>query len=258
MGLRRNFIRGENLSEYTTFPNAPITEALLDIRVELPKEVTLSKLENFHNHIKERFPEKKQRLSLKGGFRLSQGMPESLPITGGPYGFFFNSLADKKIVQARLDGFTFNKLKPYKNWEVFCSEARELWNLYFQICNPVKIIRIALRYINRIEIPLPIKDFKEYILTTPEIAPRLPQGLAGFFMQLVITNPDIEANAIINQTIENPTGNRLPLILDIDVFRETNYINNKVEMWNEFEKLRLYKNDIFFNSITDKTKELFK
>ena len=246
------------MSEYTTFPNAPITEALVDIRVELPKEVTLSKLETFHNEIKSRFPEKKQRVSLKGGFKLSQGMPESLPITGGPIGYLFKSPSDKKIVQVRLDGFTFNKLKPYENWDIFCSEARELWNLYFQICNPVKITRIALRYINRIEIPLPIKDFKEYILTTLEIAPKLPQGLSSFFMQLVIPNPDIEANAIITQTMENPTGNRLPLILDIDVSRETNYTDNKAEMWDEFKKLRSFKNEIFFNSITNETKELFK
>ncbi|OGW00915.1 MAG: hypothetical protein A3D97_03675 [Nitrospinae bacterium RIFCSPHIGHO2_12_FULL_39_42] len=246
------------MSEYTTFPNAPITEALLDIRVELPTEVTLSKLENFHNHIKERFPEKEQRMSLKGGLRLSQGMPESLPITGGPDGYLIKSLADKKIVQVRLDGFTFNKLKPYENWDIFCSEARELWNLYFQANTPVKITRIALRYINRIEIPLPIKDFKEYILTTPEIAPNLPQGLSSFFMQLVIPNPDIEANAIITQTMENPTGNRLPLILDIDVFKEINYTDNKAEMWDEFKKLRSFKNEIFFNSITKKAEELFK
>jgi len=29
-------------------------------------------------------------------------------------------------------------------------------------------------------------------------------------------------------------------------------------MWKEFEKLRKFKNDIFFNSITEKTKELFR
>lgn len=246
------------MSEYTTYPNAPITEALLDIRVELSKEVTLSKLEAFHNDIKNHFPEKQQRISIKAGFKLSQGTPESIPITGGPDGYLFKSPADKKIVQVRLDGFTFNKLKPYENWDIFCSEARQLWDIYFGITNPIKTTRIALRYINRIEIPLPIKDFKEYILTTPEIAPKLPQALSHFFMQLVIPNPDIEANAIITQTMENPTGNRLPLILDIDVSRETNYTDNTVEMWNEFKKLRSFKNEIFINTITKKAEELFK
>lgn len=247
------------MNEYTVFPNAPITEALLDIRVELPEDVTLAKLEIFHGFVKERFPEKQERVSFTAGFKLSPAGPEVLPTSGRPDGYLFRSPNEKKIVQARLDGFTFNKLKPYENWKVFRSEARELWNFYFQITNPIKITRIALRYINLIEIPLPMKNFKEYILTLPEIAPKLPQALAHFFIQLVIPNPDIEATAIITQTIGNsPNSQRLPLILDIDVFREVIYIDNKVEMWDEFEKLRTLKNDIFFNSITEKTKELFK
>jgi len=29
-------------------------------------------------------------------------------------------------------------------------------------------------------------------------------------------------------------------------------------MWEDFEKLRDFKNDIFFNSVTEKAKELFR
>ncbi len=246
------------MHKYTVFPNAPITEALLDIRVELPQEVTLSKLESFHDRIKENFPEKQERILVKAGIKLSpEGTSVEVP-SSGPDGYLFRSPTKKKIVQVRLDGFTFNKLKPYENWEIFRLEAYKLWNLYFEMTNPVKITRIALRYINRIEIPLPMRDFKEYILTIPEIAPKLPQALANFFMQLVIPNPDIETTAIINQTMEKSINNRLPLIFDIDVFKETIYAGNIKEMWKEFEKLRLFKNDIFFNSITEKTKELFR
>lgn len=248
------------MNEYTVFPNAPIVEALLDIRVELPEKIILKMLEEFHEKVKERFPEKQQRIQLQAGLKVSsEGTAAALPTSGGVDGYLFKSTHEKKIVQARLDGFTFNKLKPYKTWEMFRDEARELWDLYFQTTNPVRITRIALRYVNRIEIPLPMKDFKEYILTTPEIAPKLPQVLNQFFMQLVIPNPDIQSTAIINQTMENPTENqRLPLIFDIDVFQNRTYIENKVEMWDEFEKLRIFKNEIFFNSITDKAKELFQ
>jgi len=78
-------------------------------------------------------------------------------------------------------------------------------------------------------------------------------------MRLEIPNPDIHAIAIITQTMENTTKNqRLPLILDIDVFSKINFINSDEEMWKEFEKLRKFKNDVFFYSITEKTKELFK
>ena len=247
------------MNGYIAFRNAPITEALLDIRVVLPEDVTLAKLETFQGLVKERFPEKQERISFTADFKLSREGFETSPTSGGPDGYLFQSSVEKKIVQARLDGFTFNKLKPYENWEVFSSEARELWDLYFQLTSPIKITRIALRYINKIEIPLPMKDFKEYILTIPEIAPKLPQGLSNFFMRLEIPHPAIETTALITQTMEALTDDqRLPLIFDIDVFQNRTYSDNKTEIWEEFEKLRLVKNDIFFDSITEKTKELFK
>ena len=247
------------MGKYTVFPKAPITEALLDIRVELPTEVSLAKLETVHDLVKERFPVKGQRIPFQADIKVSpEGVQIESPPSSGPDGYVFRSPNGGKIVQARLDGFTFNKLKPYEKWEMFRDEAHELWNVYFRTAKPIRITRIALRYINRIEIPLPLKDLKEYILTTPEIAPKLPQALTHFFMRLVIPNPDIDATAIITQTIEPPIANRLPLIFDIDVFREIVYMGNKTEMWDEFEKLRQFKNDIFFDSLTEKAKELFK
>lgn len=78
-------------------------------------------------------------------------------------------------------------------------------------------------------------------------------------MRLEIPNPDIEATAIITQTMDKPTRSpKLPLILDIDVIKNTDYVENLAKMWEDFENLRDFKNDIFFNSITEKTKELFK
>jgi len=251
--------KGSKLSEYTVFPNAPITEALLDIRVELSKDVDLNKLASFHDFIKERFPEKQERVSFETAFQLSAEGPTVLPSSKKPDGYLFRSPTEHKIVQARLDGFTFNKLRPYEKWESFCTESRELWNIYFKMANPIKITRIALRYINRIDIPLPITDFKKYILTTPELAPKLPQALEHFFIQLVVPNPDVQAKAIITQTMQKPINDKtLPLILDIDVFQEEVYMGNQTEIWDMFEKLHIFKNEIFFNSITEKTKELFQ
>jgi len=247
------------LKNNIVFPNAPITEALLDIRVQLPKEITLKNLESFQEGIKGRFPEKKTRVFFKAQIPTSAAPPTSIPTTGGPDGYMFRSPNEQKIVQARLDGFTFNKLKPYEKWVVFRDEAQSLWKRYYEIANPVRITRIALRYINRIEIPSPLKDFKDYILTTPEIAPGLPQGVGHFFMRLVIPFPDDQTTAVITQTMEKPTDDeRLPLILDIDVWQKVNYEAQTEEMWKKFEKLREIKNDIFLKSITEKTKELFK
>ena len=182
----------------------------------------------------------------------------SLSTSGGPDGFFFRSPNERKIVQARLDGFTFNKLKPYENWELFSSEAKRLWSIFCQVANPIKITRVALRYINKIFFPLPMKDFKEYILTIPEVAPNLPQGLTHLFARLVIPKPEIEALAIITETMEEPNQDqKLPFIFDIDVFKGIDY-SEPDRIWKDFEELRQFKNEVFFNSLTEKAKEMFK
>lgn len=247
--------------EPTRFPNAPITEALLDIRVKLPLQTDLAKLAAFHDTIKQRYPAKQERVSWRGHIEIkaSPVAQVSQSAAGGPDGYLFTSVDGRQVVQARLDGFTFSRLKPYDKWEALRDEARELWQHYVRIASPETVTRVALRYINRIEIPLPMRDFKDYILTTPEIAPDLPQGLDSFFMRLVIPDPKAQAVAIVTETVEpvDESSNRLPLIFDIDVFRMAAFNVQDKTLWETLDQLHDLKNDIFFKSITLKAKELF-
>lgn len=248
------------MEKHPVLLNAPIIEALLDIRVEPSKNINLEKLESAFGFIKDRFPTKRQSLTYYTGLERSlSGDLTPIQPSKEVNGFHFTAQDGRKIAQFRLDGFTFNKLKPYKNWNEFRDEGEKLWNLYFEIAKPIKIIRIALRYINQIEIPLPVKDFEEYILTLPKLAPKLPQTVSNYFLRFTISNTNIEATAIITQTMKNPTSaEKLPIILDIDAFKLQTYSENKQQMWDEFEKLRIFKNDIFFDSLTNRTTELFK
>ena len=240
------------------FREAPITEALLDIRAVLAPSVDLSNLSSLHDGIGDQYPQKRERTKWEGAFKLSSEGPEVVRQSGGPDGFLFSSQDGHQIVQVRLDGFTLNRLRPYDAWEPFRTEAKAQWERYREVTSPSVVTRIALRYINRIEIPLPMKDFREYVLTVPEVAPNLPQGLSEFFMRLVIPDPGIGCMGIIIETMEPPTERILPLILDIDVYREALLEPASAEMWELFEQLREFKNRIFFGSITDKAKELFK
>ena len=261
-GFLFSHTRRYNLSmpEPLRLRNAPITEALLDIRVKLPPDISLKWLERFQDSMRERYPAKRVRTSGQISVKMGKGgEPPVVQQSGGPDGYLFTSQDGKQIVQARLDGFTFNRLKPYESWQALRDEARELWRGYVRTASPEAVTRIALRYINRIEIPLPMRDFKDYILTTPEIAPQLPQGLNSFLMRLVIQEPKMQAYAIVTQTMEpiDSTSSKLPLIFDIDVFRNESFEIDSSAMWSAFEILREFKNTIFFNSITDRAKELF-
>lgn len=246
-------------TERAVFPNAPIVEAVIDLRVQLPENFEPAVLNSYHDLIKEHYPEKKIQRFIKSGIKITDGMDGQVDTTTGIKGIQFNSKEEKKVVQVQIDGFTFSKLKPYERWDVFVAEGKELWNKYKVLTKTLKVVRLALRYINRIDAPLPFGDFNEYILTNPQIAPNLPQSVSNFFMRLEIPNNSIDAIAIITQTIDLNTVNnfKVPLILDIDVVHNCEHDPEDEKIWDIFETLRVFKNDIFFNSITEKTKELF-
>lgn len=239
------------------YPNAPITEALIDLRVELPKRVTVTDLEMVHAEEKSAYPIKKNRNLVIG--QMQVGEQVAAATSSKHIGFLFTSTDEKQIFQARLDGFTMSRLAPYESWDVFCKEARRLWDRYRSVVEPDKLVRLAVRYINRLDLPLPVPDLKEYLRTVPEISPDLPQDLAGYFLHLRIPMEDIKSTLLVNQTIIEPSGpNVVSVVLDNDLYRDADVPQNDDAVWNFFEELRLRKNDAFESSITDRTRELFK
>jgi uncharacterized protein (TIGR04255 family) len=138
------------------------------------------------------------------------------------------------------------------------NEAYRLWLLYKDITCPDSITRVALRYINNLNIPLPIRDFDDYLTAPPVVPEGLPQGVVSFLTRVVIHEPSIGANAIITQALESVVGEVAPVILDIDVFRLRPEGIEEKDAWDTIEKLRHFKNHIFFKSVTNKLKEMFE
>ncbi|MEC0244719.1 TIGR04255 family protein [Paenibacillus chitinolyticus] len=242
------------------FSKAPITEVILNIEVELPLNFDIKQFEKMHTGIIEKFPDMAERFQWKGEVGLDvNNKPIVNSAFGGPDGYAFSSINKKQVVQARKNGFTYNVLKPYECWEKFISEAKKYWEHYKLVCNPSRVNRVELRYINRIEIPLPMNDFKDYILTSPDIAPGIPYGVTDLFMRIAVPDETTDSVAIITEIIdkESVTSTLLPFIFDIDVFYEIEreHVDN---LWDLFEQMHDFKNRIFFSSITDKGRELFR
>jgi uncharacterized protein (TIGR04255 family) len=251
------------MTDYTVFTNAPITEALLDIQVDLSAETDVAKLAAIHDKIRDRFPIRKERSYLQFQLATGQdGRPESIGASGGLQGYLFlpSETNPEKVVQARLDGFAFSKLKPYETWASFRDEARILWNDYIEAARPINVKRLALRFINRIELPRSSKTYHDFILTVPDVAPGLPNAVSEFFMRLVIPVPDSDATAIVTVATNVPesTESIVPVIFDIDVFFQADHNPQSDAIWKTFEDLRRIKNDIFFKSITAETARLFQ
>lgn len=255
----RSCDRGRIMSTWERFPKAPIAEALLDIQTTFPSPIEVARLESFHDAIRGQYPVKQPRTKWHGQIRVEQAAVEQA-VRRAAEGFMFKSEDGRRVVQVRQDGFTFNWLKPYETWEAFRDEARTHWERYRDTFRPEALTRLGLRYINRIELPLPFKDFREFVKTAPDIADGMPQGLSGFFMRLEIPDQERGLMAVVTETMEPPVdeGKRLPLIFDVDIVRSATFEPASPAVWETFERMRECKNTVFFASVTERTKEMFR
>lgn len=228
-------------------PNAPITEAVLEIIVTLPeapdREAILRALEQEFRE----FGHRREQVSLvvEAG---TQGVQASRAIQG----LLLESEESRIIVHARLDGFAVSKLKPYSCWADFRLEAQGLWERYRRVTRAVRCVRLGLRYVNHIEIELAgqLTDVLTLFMSVPR--PVAPAGLTE--MTTVFGAEFPEAGAAARVVLHLPPvqtdDTRVMAMLDIDVFRLVDVGSDDEVIWSYFDRLRDVKNQIFFNSVT--------
>ncbi len=239
------------------YSKAPITEALIDLRVQLPPGASLANLEKVCTNEAERYPDKRKQFSFSA--QVQGGQKVSANAAQQELGWLIHSHDKKHVCQVQLTGFTFSRLAPYDRWESLRTEAQRLWRLYKEVTSPIAVTRVAVRYINRLDLPLPLRDFKDYLQTVPEVSPAMPQGLSGFFMQLQVPQADLPGMLILTEAlIPPPSKSVVSVVLDIDLYRDQDLPQKEDDIWDLLEQLHVRKNEIFEGCITDRTREIIR
>ncbi|MEJ7591281.1 MAG: TIGR04255 family protein [Planctomycetaceae bacterium] len=240
------------------YSKAPITEAIIDLRIAARAGINLEQLRRLSDEDQERFPRIDPIFETTGKLQVQPGISASASAHQNQTGFRAISSDQKVVCQRQLSGFTLSRLAPYESWEPFRDLARELWDSYRTTVGCEAVTRIAVRYVNRIDIPESPVELKQYFRTSPEVSPDLPQMMEGFFMQIRLPQSDIASTAVLNQTIvASDKAGCTPVVLDIDLFRDHALPNDECELWDFFEVLHNRKNEIFEACITDAARELF-
>jgi uncharacterized protein (TIGR04255 family) len=239
--------------------NAPIVEAIVDFRVKLPAEFKVKSFASIKEQLGDSYPQMEGRREIETGITVKGKRVEHIVEEKGLQGYLFKSPDGKNVAQFRNDGFTFSRLKPYTEWQDVLAEARKLWKLYKNRASPVLVTRIAVRYINQLDIPLPIEDLAKYLHAPPTIPQSFPQELSRFLTRVTVRDPKFDIMAHVIQALERGSKRgSVTIILDIDVFKQKESGFGEREMWQTFKQLRHLKNRIFFGSITEKTARLFE
>lgn len=238
---------------------APIREAVLDIKVEPHGELSPDELAKFVDKVQGEFSEAKPIRPLQAEFVARGDDPGVRLNPPQTLGMICWNESMTRAVQGRVDGFTVNHVQGYESWTVLREQARRLWGEYVAIAAPKKVIRCALRYINRLELPV-LVDMAASLLTRPEVGAELPQLVDDFFMHVVVPFPE-GRKASITQASEPLTedgARSRGLILDIDAFSTRSFDIGDDGIWKEFDELRRLKNKCFFHSLKPATWETFR
>lgn len=216
----------------------------MDIRLreELPASV-LSKLQAPIG-----FPVAKEIRHGQFQFRVDKEEPARAEVLAeGTLGRRYEREDGSEVVQLRRNGLTYSVLKNYPGWDVLREAARNVWRDFLVVSGPVNISRLAVRYINAINIPLGA-DYDEYLTTGPRVPSAVPPIVTSFMQRVLVPFEENNATAIITQTLEVPA----PAVLDIDVFTQCSLEGTSSDIWLRLENLRSIADKIFFSCLTEK------
>ncbi len=243
------------LNRIRTLTNAPIREALIDLRCELPEgqdAELLAEFEAAHESIADEFPNKESNFAANVSAELKKGTDPAIAATATTTlrGYHFRNSEGDKIVQFRLDGFTFNKLRPYTTWAELRAEAETLWTQYASLLPEVQVTRLGVRYINEIWVPLGV-GFETIFVEPLRRSLGFEKGQVRESLErLQVSSQDaLERTIVTRLAREEKAG--FAVILDIDAFAVApDGAFKSGDVWERIDELRDLKNKIFFSSLT--------
>lgn len=245
-----------------SYSRPPVREAIIDIQIDALSEELLPKLKDCGTEFESLYPKSETQYlgMISKKFSDADMAPEQNKQIRG---YIFKSADENRCVQLRLDGFTFNLLKPdpmaaWPGWQVLREEAQRVWDKYVMVTSTVGIKRFAVRYINQIVIPGGEIELLEYFTEPPRIPNGLPQRLNHYFSRIVVNNPDPNAFIIITQAPAPQQYQSQPTYtLDIDIIREQLMPLASFDLWSTLDRFRELKNTVFEACLHPKAKELF-
>lgn len=236
--------------------DAPITEALIDIQVA-GDSIEVDRLEGLHSDVLAHYPVKQARHEMSATFRVGVEDGQVIKREDSILGFLFRSTEGNQVFQARKNGFTLNRMKPYLGWETFSSEAKLCWGFYSKAIGSVQTKRIAIRYINRIDLPLDSKPIESFFKTYPHLGDGIERTLSSMFMRLVIPyENEIYVNVNIGDQASEKEG-FVNFLFDIEVFKDIVLDPNDPIIWQLINRFRVIKNDVFFGSLHQSALEAY-
>ena len=161
----------------------------------------------------------------------------------------------------RPDALAVARLAPYPGWDEFIERVRRDWAISNDILGRLRLSRIGLRFINRIDVPISsgtirVEDYLT-VLAKPPDADENP--LAEFRLQTRQFFADMNLELrLTSGPWTSPLSEHISMLLDLDVVRRNEIPSKDEGLWQLLQLMRELKNHTFEACITKKSRELFE
>lgn len=241
----------------TQYKRPPITEAVIEIRLEQP--LTTDMVNALHNRLKNDYVNSEQM----AGIRVKLDVPQrQIAVNQQDDGYKLTSEDRVDILMINPGSMSCSRLAPYEGWDAFRARAEDVWRKWKRITGYRKISRLGVRYINRIDIPTPennrikVEDYLSAYPAYPE--PDIPE-ISTYTMQLSAPVENGAFILILNSGAKpSPLVGHISLILDLDIVRAEDVPQKDDQILEMLDSMRDHKNRIFESCITDNARKLFQ
>jgi uncharacterized protein (TIGR04255 family) len=241
----------------SAYRRPPITEAVVELRLANPIEI--EQVDKIRDRLTEEYPvppQIVQNVSIISG----PGDQNRAQVDFAAYRMSSADAANIAIVGRTQ--FAASRLAPYTSWEEFIGDARRNWAVWRKVAGWREVIRVGVRYINRIDVPNPDEKpvpIDRYLAFRP-LFPTFEgwRGVETFAINGAMLIANSPFKVILNAgSTPSPMVRTTSFLLDIDISQEGSLPHNDDALWALIDEIRPIKNRIFEASITDSSRELF-
>jgi uncharacterized protein (TIGR04255 family) len=236
------------------YSRPPIVEAVFEFR--FAELLSARDLDRIRDRLKSRYPAIQERRNI--GVQVQEN--GKVETTSNVDGYQMAAADARSLVLYQTNAFGTVRPAPYENWEHLMGEAKENYETFEKVLGRKTFTRISSRFINRIDIPnaaIADRNFAAWL----NVGVRLPEPFTGdeknFTFACNFPHKATGLGVVLQGgSVEPALLDCTSILLDIDVYQESDIGQHKDFLWETADRLRLAKNSVFEATITDKLREL--
>jgi uncharacterized protein (TIGR04255 family) len=239
------------------YKRPPIIEAVIGLRFADP--IDSATLDKVSSALKPFYPREDILKGVQFQMRLDATSAASQSIEQIGYRLSSPDQTHLLILTPTPPSLTMSQLAPYPGWDQFFARFCRDWDAWKKSVGYRKVIRVGVRYINRIDIPTaePVLYEEQFLNVYPDI-PEVLGPMMQYALQTQLSITDIGCILTLNSSVvPSPLIGHRSFVIDLDIAKDSPPQNDDA-IYELISRIRIAKNRVFEACITDRARELFE